>query len=46
MTVLPSYYKASNEFKHGFDEEIELSFSVGSSEVFKYDRLGGLSLGV
>ena len=46
MTVLASYYKASNEFKHGFDEEIEMSFYVGSSELFRYDRLGGLSLGV
>ena len=44
--VLGYYYKAINEFKVGFDADIEMSFSFGDSERFKCDRLDGLSLRV
>ena len=45
-TVLVYFDKAVNEFKLEFDGEIEMSFYVGSSDGFEYDRLYGLSLRV
>ena len=45
-TVLGYSDKYVNKFKLGFDVEIELSFSIGPSKGFKYDRLDWLPMGV
>ena len=43
-TVVGCSDKSAKDFKLGFDEELDMSFCVGSFEIFKCDRLGGLSL--
>ena len=43
-TVMGYSGKAVNEFKLGFDEEIEISFSFGYFEGFKYYRIYVFSL--
>ena len=43
-TVLVSSDKEVNEFKLGFDEENELSFSVEFSEGYNYGIIDGLLL--
>ena len=43
-TILEFSNKTVIGFKLGYDEEIELGFSIGSSEGLKYDRIDVLSL--
>ena len=45
-TLLGFSNKNVNKLKLGYDAEIELIFSIGSSEGLKYEKIDGISLEV